>query len=129
MFQKSPRGYVTNQSQSVDNSVMVNGDNHAPIVTGSGNVVSYSQTSQVFDWDGLQSDINLLNNFIADFLDDGEKKQNVQATVDELQMASDQRNESAVMTALKKAGKTTLDLILSITREVLPALIMQKLKK
>ena len=108
---------------------MVNGDNHAPIVTGSGNVVSYSQTSQVFDWDGLQSDINLLNNFIADFLDDGEKKQNVQATVDELQMASDQRNESAVMTALKKAGKTTLDLILSITREVLPALIMQKLKK
>lgn len=124
----TPLGYGGNISinnGNIDNSIVINGDNAAPIVTGRDNhVVNISNNSSI-DWNGLQSDLQTLNGMISD-LAEGQKKSDLQATSASLQNAVNIKNESAVWSTLKRAAKGTLDFIKTLSLQVLPSLILKK---
>lgn len=124
----TPPGYGGNISinnGNIDNSIVINGDNAAPIVTGRDNhVVNISNNSSI-DWNALQSDLQTLNGMISD-LAEGQKKSDLQATSASLQNAVNTKNESAVWSTLKRAAKGTLDFIKTLSLQVLPSLILKK---
>lgn len=109
---------------NIDNSIVVNGDNIGAITTGYKNSVIVSNSNSI-NWSGLQADLNSLNAIIQ-MLADGKVKNDLQNTSAELQNAVDKKDESSVWSTLKKAGKSTLDFIKTLSLQVLPSLILKK---
>lgn len=121
---KANRSNVNINGDNIDNSVVVNGDNHGTIVSGRNNN-STTYSGNHFDWNGLQNDILTLQRH-ADLLAEGNLKSDLQSTAQDLQSAVDKHDESSVWSSLKKAGQGTLDFIKTISVQVLPQLILKK---
>ena len=121
---KANNSSININNGNIDNSIVVNGDNHGDIVSGErNNIIKYNGNN--FDWNGLQNDILRIKNVAAQFAE-GDIKSNLQTAAQDLQSAVDKRDESLVWKTLKNAGMGTLDLMKTIAVQVLPQLILKK---
>lgn len=108
-----------------NNSIVIHGDNHAPIASGYQNQVFSSDRQPVncIDWQAFQRDLDKLRGAIDDYFDEGEKKQAMRQTIGELQIAANQCEETGVKTALKRASQSTIRFIRDFSLELIPVLI------
>lgn len=123
--------FNSTNNEHTDNSIMINGDVYAPVASGYGaraemNTIYYNDD---LNWNGLQNDINKLNDFIKSPFFEIKNKNEISATLNELQSAVNSKNKSSVSDTIKKASKSTITFLLNISKqiilEVLPKLILK----